>query len=155
MFSTWGLTGFSGLSRKNKRRKGIRWEKEGSCCCFSSSSPNPPPTIPHPPRRLLLYWLAPQDLLSLFSYTPQDHQSRGGTTHNGLPPATSITKKMHPRRACGPTGLRANHMDTFSSLSFLSSDSSSLCQADKTWTITQLTHLTAFFVSRLVLAPFL
>ena len=38
------------------------------------------------------YWLVPQDLLSLPSYRTQDHQPRGGTTHNGLgplPPSTN------------------------------------------------------------------
>jgi hypothetical protein len=37
------------------------------------------------------YWLSHHGLLSLPSYRTQDHQSRDGTTHNGLFLAPSIT----------------------------------------------------------------
>ena len=44
--------------------------------------------------------------LSLLSYRTQDHQSRGGTTHNGLPPYQSLIKKMPYRLACSLIFLR-------------------------------------------------
>lgn len=37
-----------------------------------------------------IYWLALHGLLSLFSYSVQDHQPKDGTTHNELDPSTSI-----------------------------------------------------------------
>ena len=42
------------------------------------------------------YWLAPHGLFSLLSYRTQDHQPRGGTTHQGLCslPHQSLIKKM-------------------------------------------------------------
>ena len=44
------------------------------------------------------YWLASHGLLSLFSYTTQDHQPRDGPTHNGLGPLTSVIFKKIPSR---------------------------------------------------------
>jgi hypothetical protein len=43
---------------------------------------------------MLLMWLA-----QLFSYRTLDHQLRGGTTHNGLGPAISITNYEDVRMA--------------------------------------------------------
>ena len=45
------------------------------------------------------YCLVPCGLLSLLSYRTQDHQPRGGTTHNGLGPLKSLIKKMPYRLA--------------------------------------------------------
>jgi hypothetical protein len=44
-------------------------------------------------------WLAPPYLLSLLSYTTQDHSPRDGTTHSRLP-FQPLIKKMPYRRAC-------------------------------------------------------
>lgn len=47
------------------------------------------------PRRDAADWLVHQGLLSLLSYTTQEHQLRDGTAHDGLsPPYQSLTKKM-------------------------------------------------------------
>jgi hypothetical protein len=47
------------------------------------------------PWRGAAYWLASHNLFSLLSHRTQDnHQPRDDTTHNGLCPATSITKKI-------------------------------------------------------------
>jgi hypothetical protein len=43
------------------------------------------------PWRDAVYWLAPHDLLSLLSYSTQDHPSRGNTTPNGVGLLTSTT----------------------------------------------------------------
>jgi hypothetical protein len=43
------------------------------------------------PWRGAASWLAPHGLLSLLSYRTQDHQLRGGTTHNGLGPSLLIS----------------------------------------------------------------
>jgi hypothetical protein len=53
------------------------------------------------PWRDAAYWLASPSLLSLLSYRPQDHQPRGGPTHNGLgSPHQSLIKKMPYLLAC-------------------------------------------------------
>lgn len=152
MFSTSGLTGFPGLSRKNERRKKARREEEGSCCCFLSPSPSLTTACNTPfSWKTAAHWLAPQDLLSLFSYTPRDHLSRGGTTHNELGLPASITRKMH--HSCAHRLILWRK--AFSRLRFLFPEDTSLCRVDKTSTMTQLIHLTAFFVSCLLLSHFL
>ena len=40
------------------------------------------------PWRNAAYWLAPHGLLSLLSYSTQDHQPRSGTAHSALYPFT-------------------------------------------------------------------
>jgi hypothetical protein len=40
------------------------------------------------------------DLLSLFSYTTQDYLPRGGTTHSGLGPPTSIINQDSVPHIC-------------------------------------------------------
>ena len=46
------------------------------------------------PCRTVSYWLAHQDLLSVLSHVPQDHQPRDGTTHNGLGPSPWTTNAL-------------------------------------------------------------
>ena len=41
-------------------------------------------------HRSAAHWLAPLGLLSLLSYTIQDHSPRGGISHSGLGPLTLI-----------------------------------------------------------------
>lgn len=58
------------------------------------------------------YWLAPQGLLDLLSYTTQDHLVRGDTFHNTLdPPTLTINQK-------------ASLVEEFSQLKFLFPDNS-------------------------------
>jgi len=66
------------------------------------------------------FWLVPYDLLSLLADSTQDHQLRDGTTHNGLGPPTSITKKIPHRLVYSLILWR--HFDS------LLSDDFSLCQ---------------------------
>lgn len=40
------------------------------------------------------------DLLSLCSYTIQDHLSKGGTSHSGLGPPSSLTNQEHAAQIC-------------------------------------------------------
>jgi hypothetical protein len=50
------------------------------------------------PWRNTACWLAPHGLLSLLSYTTQDHLLRGGTTHSGLgPPPSVINQENAPQ----------------------------------------------------------
>lgn len=67
-----------------------------------------------------------QDTKNTVYWLAQDHLLRRGTTHNGLSPPISITKKM-------PTGLLTDHlMNAFSKLWFpLLIYISRLYQADK------------------------
>ena len=46
------------------------------------------------------FWLVPHGLLSLLSYRTQDRQPRDGTTHSGLGPSPSITKKENALQVC-------------------------------------------------------
>ena len=57
-------------------------------------------------RPWAVYWLIPYGLLSLLSYTIQDHVSRGTTTHSGLGPHTSIINQEK-----WPTGVSAGQFD--------------------------------------------
>ena len=61
------------------------------------------------PWRNIAYWLASHGLLSLFSYTPQDHLTRGDTTHSGLVLSTSI-------RNLKKKGTQAHIIEAFSQL---------------------------------------
>jgi hypothetical protein len=54
------------------------------------------------PQRRATYWLVLHDVFSLCSYRSKDHQPRVGTTHNGLDPPPSITKKMPYKLAYRP-----------------------------------------------------
>jgi hypothetical protein len=47
------------------------------------------------------YWLASHGLLTLFSYTTQDHHPRDSTIHNGLRPPHQLLRKC-------PRGLPAD-----------------------------------------------
>lgn len=44
------------------------------------------------PWKRTAYWLAAHGFLNQLSYTPQNHQHRCGTTHNGRSPSTSINQ---------------------------------------------------------------
>lgn len=52
------------------------------------------------PRGNAAYWLSLHVLLNLFSYTPQNHQPRGGTTLSGLSFPTSIVNQEFTLQAC-------------------------------------------------------
>jgi hypothetical protein len=50
-------------------------------------------------------WLAPSALLSLLSYSPQDHQPRTGTTHSELAGLFLINHQLRKCTTGFPTGL--------------------------------------------------
>ena len=52
------------------------------------------------PWRRAAYWLAPYGLLGLHFYRTQNHQPRGGTTHNGRTPPPSTTNYKSARQTC-------------------------------------------------------
>lgn len=57
-------------------------------------------------------FLALQCLLSLLSYSTQDHLTRSGTTHHRLGPLTSLINKENAPQVC----LQANLMELFPQL---------------------------------------
>lgn len=73
---------------------------------------------------VLLYWLAPHNLLSLLSYSTLDHKPRDGTNHNDLP--TSTTHKENAFQACPQycDHLEASFQLTFTPISWF------WCQVD-------------------------
>ena len=87
------------------------------------------------PWRNDAYWLASHDLLSLLSYTIQDHLSRNGPTHSGLGPPTSTInqKKKNALETCLTEALFFSIMIPSSSICL------GLCQSDKTqWSQSQI-----------------
>lgn len=57
--------------------------------------------------RKTAYWLALPGLLNLFSYTPQNHLSRGGPSHSGLEPPPLIADQQNAAWTC----LQVNLME--------------------------------------------
>lgn len=49
------------------------------------------------------FWLGPSNLLSLVSYSTQNHQHMGGTTHGELRPPTSVIKQENAAQVCPHT----------------------------------------------------
>lgn len=92
------------------------------------------------------YWLAPPDILSLFSYTPQDQLPKGGTTLRELcPPTSMLIEKMPFRHAYRPVSWKY----FLSWCSYFSADSS-LCEvakilATKKWSFVNLNTNTSLF----------
>lgn len=75
------------MTKRNLWRKGFAWLTH-------------PDYSPEEAMRNIAYRLAPPDMLSLLSSTPQEHLPRDSTTHSGLHPNISITNKEN-----APTGL--------------------------------------------------
>lgn len=81
------------------------------------------------PWRSTVYWFASHSFLSLLSENPEP-LSRGGTTHSGLGPATSIILQEDAPQAC----LWAHQKEGLSQSPFL--DNWNLCRVDQKLTST-------------------
>lgn len=66
------------------------------------------------PWRNAAYWLVPNGLLSLLSYTAKDRRPRGDTAHHGLGPPTPIISQEIASRPC----LQASLVGAFTQLRF-------------------------------------
>lgn len=71
------------------------------------------------PWRNIVHRLVPPGLLSLLSYTPQDHQLKGGTTPNGMEPLPAIINQENSPPTCLQASLSSKLLSSQVTLAYV------------------------------------